>query len=132
MAVEEFKEGAMTTRLFEIPVLLDGVHCVKALFDGGSAPYGLIDESTARKLDLPRIPLKRKVGIVSFGEYTDAQVREVAYASLDVGGHRQKRVYFYVVLKLVREAIILSQLWFKLERAYLDLEDNLVIQLLGI
>jgi hypothetical protein len=47
----------MTTSLFEIPVLLDGIHYVRALFDGRSAPYGLINESTARKLNLPRIPL---------------------------------------------------------------------------
>jgi hypothetical protein len=131
-AVEEFKEGEMTTRLFEIPVLLDGIHSVRALFDGGSAPYGLIDESTARRLNLPRIPLKRKVGIISFGEYTDARVEEVVYTSLDVGGHRQKRVYFYVVPKLVGEAVIIGRPWFKSQKAYLDPEDNLVIQSSGI
>ena len=61
--VREFNKEGMTTRLFKIPILLDGIHCVKALFNGGSAPfYGLIDESTARRLNLPRIPLKRKVG----------------------------------------------------------------------
>jgi hypothetical protein len=131
-AVEEFREGEMTARLFEIPVLLDGIHSVRALFDGGSAPYGLIDESTARRLNLPRIPLKRKVGIISFGEYTDARVEEVVYTSLDVGGHRQKRVYFYVVPKLVGEAVIIGRPWFKSQKAYLDPEDNLVIQSSGI
>jgi hypothetical protein len=59
-------------------------------------------------------------------------MKEVVYASLDVGGHRQKRVYFYVVPKLVGEAIIMGRPWFKSEKAYLDPEDNLIIQSSGI
>ena len=124
----------MTTKLFEILVLLDGIHCVlRPCLMVGVLPYGLIDESTARKiLNLPVSPLQRKVGLVSFGEYTNALMKEVVYASLDVGGHQQRRVYFYVVPKLVREAIIMGRPWFKSEKAYLDPEDNLIIQSSGI
>jgi hypothetical protein len=99
----------MTTRLFEIPVVLNKVHYVQALFDNGNAFYKLIDKFTARKLDLPRIPLQRKVGIISFDEYTNAQVKKVTYAFLDVGRHRQRKIYFYVIPKLIKKALILSR-----------------------
>ena len=46
LAVEEFNKEEMITRLFKIPVLLDEIHYVKALFNGGSASYGLINKST--------------------------------------------------------------------------------------
>ena len=63
---------------------------------------------------------------------TYALSEEVVYASLDVGGHQQRRVYFYVVPKLVGEAVIMGRPWFKSEKAYLDPEDNLIIQSSGI
>ena len=45
LAVEEFSKKEMMTRLFKIPVLLNGIYYVKALFNGGSASYRLINKS---------------------------------------------------------------------------------------
>ena len=46
LAVKEFNKKRMITRLFKISVLLDRIYYVKALFNGGSASYKLINKST--------------------------------------------------------------------------------------
>jgi predicted aspartyl protease len=132
-AMKEFKEDEMNEELFTLPVFVNKTHCATTLFDDGCESYGMIDSSFAKKLNLPRIPIRKMMGLSTFEAPTDKAITEVAFASLDIGGHHQRRVFLYVVPKLLDYDMILGKPWRRSQDAYVDPErDTLIIRSSGI
>ena len=105
---------------------------MKTLINSGSESYGLINARVATKLHLPHLPVKER-GMITFNKPTGVQISEVAYCSLNIAGHRQSRVFFYVVPQLFNHGIILGRPWLQSQDAYIDpKEDSLIIQRSGI
>ena len=122
----------MDSSLFSIPAFINRTSHVKTLVDGGSESYGLIDARVAARLQLPRLPVKQR-GMIAFNKPTEVRISEVAYCSLDIAGHYQSRVFFYVVPQLFDHGIILGRPWLQSQDAYIDpKEDTLVIQRSGV
>src|SRR6266496_1454411 len=94
--IKEFQSFQMDSSLFSIPAFINRTSHVKTLVDGGSESYGLIDARVAARLQLPRLPVKQR-GMIAFNKPTEVRISEVAYCSLDITGHYQSRVFFYVV-----------------------------------
>ena len=122
----------MNGPLFSIPAFINRTSYVKTLVDGGSESYGLIDARVATKLDLPRLPVRER-GMIAFNKPTGVRISEVAYCSLDIAGHHQSRVFFYVVPQLFDHGIILGRPWLQSQDAYIDpKEDALIIRRSGV
>ena len=122
----------MDSSLFSIPAFINRTSHVKTLVDGGSESYGLIDARVAARLQLPRLPVKQR-GMIAFNKPTEVRISEVAYCSLDIAGHYQSRVFFYVVPQLFDHGIILGRPWLQSQDAYIDpKEDTLVIRRSGV
>jgi hypothetical protein len=89
----------------------------------------MISSFYASKLQLPRIPIKHKKGIQAFNAPTKEVITEVAYCAIDVGGHQQRRVYFYIVPRIHEFDLILGRPWLHSQDAYIDpKEDTLIIR----
>jgi len=130
--VKEFQSFQMDSSLFSIPAFINRTSHVKTLVDGGSESYGLIDARVAARLQLPRLPVKQR-GMIAFNKPTEVRISEVAYCSLDIAGHYQSRVFFYVVPQLFDHGIILGRPWLQSQDAYIDpKEDTLVIRRSGV
>ena len=100
----------MDGTLFSIPAFVNCTSYVKTLVDSGSESYGLIDEQVASRLQLPRLPVRQR-GMIAFNKPTKVIISEVAYCSLDIAGHHQSQVFFYVVPQLFDHGIILGRPW---------------------
>ena len=74
----------------------------------GYESYSLCNSRFTTKHDLPRIkiPPREMEGYNGSSE----QIDEVAYVSLDIGGHYQDRVFLYVVPRLLRHDVVLGLL----------------------
>ena len=130
--MKELKKFQLNGTLFSIPAFINRTSYVKTLINGGSESYGLIDARVATKLHLPRLPVKER-GMIAFNKPTGVRISEVAYCSLDIAGHRQSRVFFYVVPQLFDHGIILGRPWLQSQDAYIDpKEDSLIIQRSGV
>jgi len=71
--------------------------------------------------------------MITFNKPTEVRISEVAYCSLDIAGHYQSRVFFYVVPQLFDHGIILGRPWLQSQDAYIDpKEDTLVIRRSGV
>lgn len=85
----------------------------QALVDNGCLVYATISEKLVRKLGLPRIPIiPRKLRGFNSSKlgFTDS----VVYAPIDIDGHRQHRVFFYVIPNQTYD-IILGLPWMESE-----------------
>ena len=130
--MKELQKFQLNGTLFSIPAFINRTSYVKTLIDGGSESYGLIDARVATKLHLPRLPVKER-GMIAFNKPTGVRISEVAYCSLDIAGHRQSRVFFYVVPQLFDHGIILGRPWLQSQDAYIDpKEDSLIIRRSGV
>jgi hypothetical protein len=123
---------------FSTTAFVNKVHSVKVHIDGGCRPYGLIDQKTARRLQLDLLPLDRRMGIAAWDDDMPAIiVSEVAVIEdLDIAGSRpvQQRVFLYVVPRLDGDhGILLGQPWLEYEDAVIDQRaNNMAIRRTGI
>ena len=102
-----------------VPVLVNGEHYARVLVDTGCEVYGMVDQRFAASCKLPRIAIRPRT-IDGISAPTGWKIEEVAYAELDIGGHRHKRVYFYIVPKLRGHEIMLGAPWLIKERVAMD------------
>ena len=122
----------MNSTLFTVDAFLNRESNAKALIDSGCDAYGLIDANFASRLKLPRIPIPPR-GTIGFDSPTRAKITDVAWCTLDIGGHRQRRVYLYIVPRIYEHDIILGRPWMKSQDAYIDpKEDKLIIRSSGV
>src|SRR5437773_9031484 len=89
---------------------INGMRYTHAFIDNGCLSYAIISDRLARNLKLPRIRISsRALEQVTTDVVPDA-IDEVAYASIDIDGHKQRRVFFYIVKK-AHEDVILGKPW---------------------
>lgn len=111
---------------FYVDARVNGIKFAQALVDNGCTSYATVNGLLARSLDLPRIRLnapRRLDGVIrDLGRITHA-----TYFDLDVHGHRQSRVFAYIVDQQEDE-MILGDAWMKdvdgrysARRGYLDI-----------
>jgi RNase H-like domain found in reverse transcriptase/Reverse transcriptase (RNA-dependent DNA polymerase)/Integrase zinc binding domain len=93
-----------------VDVLVNGIQFAKSLVDNGCLCYATVSESTAKSFDLPRIriPTRTLDGVVEH----QGRITHITYFDMDVHGHRQHRVYAYVIPKQTDE-MILGNTWLK-------------------
>ena len=106
-----------------LSVLVNREFFARSLINTGCEIYSMVNAKFAAKCKLPRIQIEpRTINGVSGG--TGWKIEEVAYAELDIGGHHQRRAFFYVVPKLPEYELILGQPWFIKERVEIDPCEN--------
>jgi predicted aspartyl protease len=75
---------------------INGTHYTKALIDDGCHCYMTISKSYARQLQLPRISISPR-SLAQVNTTAEDAISEVTYFSLDIDGHKQQRVFCYVI-----------------------------------
>ena len=87
----------MECPLFHASALLNDYIPVTALIDNGSMAYAMMNERLAQKLGLPLLEtVPRHLQGVQGGTQ-DGLITHVTTFSLDVGAHKTRRVFAYVV-----------------------------------
>src|SRR6266516_2610558 len=82
---------------FLVNIRLNGTDFSSALIDNGCLCYGTISDQLFHSLRLPRIeiPPRELEGISS--TQNGGRIDSVTFAEIDIDGHQQKRVFFYVI-----------------------------------
>lgn len=99
----------MDVPLFYVDVLLNDLSYSKALVDSGCSCYALISERLVSKLQVDTIPIRPRP-INGVFEDVARTINRVAHMSLDVGGHKQSRIYAYVMPDQ-HDDMILGKAW---------------------
>ncbi|KAI1676147.1 Pol protein [Pyrenophora tritici-repentis] len=97
---------------FVVDVRLNGTDFVTGLVDSGCLCYSAINEQLFRSLRLPSIKIAPRQLEEAAGKNAEPStvLDTVTYASIDIDGHQQKRVFFYVVPGLTYD-VILGKPW---------------------
>lgn len=115
----------MEQKSFLTSVLIDQECFAIALVDSGCEVYAVISQRFANRCNLPRLPIStRTIEGITHDRYT---VDEVAYAQIDIGGHLQQRVFFYVAPYLDGCQIMLGNPWLIKEKVILDQSERTLI-----
>ena len=85
----------MDGKPFLVDVRLNGDWFTQATVDNGCQSYATISESLVEQHELPRITINPRIldGVLA----DIGQITEITYASVDIHGHKQKRIFFYVI-----------------------------------
>jgi hypothetical protein len=81
---------------FIADVRLNGIKFAAGLVDYGCLCYATINDQLFHSLGLPSIPITPRRVENATGD-PDALIDGATYASIDIDGHQQRRVFFYVV-----------------------------------
>jgi transposase InsO family protein len=103
--------------------------------DDGCNTYAIIEEQAARKAGLLRFRLSRPVNAASYSDQLAGVIKEAALIKiLDVGGGKSRRVFAYIVPKIVGEhQLILGRPWRIAEDALVDsVKEELHIKKTGV
>ncbi|KAM4062023.1 reverse transcriptase (RNA-dependent DNA polymerase) [Hirsutella rhossiliensis] len=95
-----------------------------AFVDCGCLCYGTISERLARKLHLPRIPIKPRA-LEQVNTFSPEAICAVTYFDFDIDGYQKKRAFFYVVRDQT-DPVILGKKWLNQEDVTLRLSQNLL------
>lgn len=90
---------------------MNGIKFAPALIDNGCTSYATVNGPLARSLDLPRIRLnipRRLDGVVR----DQGRITHATYFDLDVHGHKETRVFAYIIDQQEDE-MILGDAWLK-------------------
>ena len=123
-AEEEFyrdwKGKKMESPLFRVDAVINGIGISPALLDSGSGPYAIVNPSFVRKFNCSTFRISpRSLG----GVGGETLVTEIYHFSLDLDGHKQHRIYAYVVARCP-QPLILGLPWIQSEEAeYQHKED---------
>jgi hypothetical protein len=113
---------------FKVDVQLNEIQSTQALVDSGCLCYATVSDSLVESFDLPRIriPTRTLDGVVG----NQGQIEYVTYFDADIHGHRQGRVYAYVIYGQL-DAMILGNPWlvevkgvYSPAKGYLDIRDK--------
>ena len=94
---------------FLVDVRLNGTDFTTGLVDYGCLCYAAINDQLFRSLKLPRISISPRKLENAAGN-PDIVIDTVTYASVDIDGHQQERMFFYVIPGLNYD-IILGKPW---------------------
>ena len=86
----------MDGKPFYINFGINGIYYTRALVDTGCLCYATISQALARRLRLLRIPITPR-DLEQVNTTTKGAITHVVYADIDIDGHKQKRVFFYVI-----------------------------------
>ncbi|KAJ6436286.1 retrovirus polyprotein [Purpureocillium lavendulum] len=114
-ALKEWKEfeDQMDSPPMYVNIGINREHYSTVFVDSGCLCYGTINEAFARKLRLPRIPIKPRTLDEVITSLPGA-IRAVTYADIDIDGYRKKRAFFYIIPGQ-DEDVILGRTWMNLE-----------------
>ena len=113
---------------FKVDVQLNEIQSTQALVDSGCLCYATVSHSLVKSFDLPRIriPTRTLDGVVG----NQGRIEYVTYFDADIHGHRQGRVYAYVIYGQL-DAMILGNPWlievkgvYSPAKGYLDIRDK--------
>jgi hypothetical protein len=112
VSVDEWREFKkhMNSPPFLVSTLVNGTCFAKTLVDCGCLAYGIIDSHFVTKHNLKCMPIEPR-SITSFKGVSTSYITEVAWMSIDINGHREEKVFFYVVLKLASYDLLLGMSW---------------------
>ncbi len=102
-----------------VSALVNGVATSQALVDSGCLVYGIVSDYFVRRHQLSCVQIEPR-HLQSVEGVTEDAVSRVVSFDLDIGGHRQRKVYAYVVPKIEGYEMILGKSWLRRERALLD------------
>ena len=123
---EYYKEWVgrkMEESLFHVAAVINGRTVVPALIDSGSSPYAILNDVFARNNGECFEIEPRNLGGVGGA----TAVHHICYFSLDIDGHRQARVFAYVVPDCP-PSLILGQPWIREEGVtYQPIDDTYTI-----
>ena len=81
---------------FYVNIGINGVRYTRAFIDSGCLCYMSVSERFADQLRLPRIKIPPR-GLQQFATEAPEAIKEVGYASIDIDGHKEARVFFYII-----------------------------------
>ena len=106
----------MTGPPFLVSSLVNKESFARTLIDTGCLAYAVIDSRFAQKYKLKRVNIPPR----TIKGYADDDpgyvVDELAIARIDIDGHVEKDMFFYIVPKLASYDVILGNPWFKLQK----------------
>lgn len=93
---------------FLVDVRLNGTDFVTGLVDSGCLCYSAMSERLFRSLRLPSLKIapRRLEGAAGKNAEPTTILNTITYASIDIDGHQQERVFFYVVPGLTYDLIL--------------------------
>ena len=115
----EFEQEYMDEKPLLVSALVNGVATSQALVDSGCLVYGIVSDRFIRRHQLSCVQIEPRA-LQSVEGVTDGAVSQFVSLDLDIGGHRQRRVYMYVVPRIEGYEMILGKPWLRKERALLD------------
>jgi predicted aspartyl protease len=81
---------------FYVNIGFNGTHYTKAFVDNGCLCYMAVSEQFANRLHLPRIKIFPR-SLQQFATLEKDAIREVGYTAMDIDGHKEDRVFFYII-----------------------------------
>ena len=127
---EDFKPG-MEGPLFYAEALINDTQFAKTLIDSGSGSYALMSEKFAKNMNLETLAIRPRPleGVI---EGMTGELREVAKIDIDIGGHKMRRVFAYI-LPGQADDFILGRPWMQREFVEVDEKaETLRFQLSGV
>lgn len=103
----------MDGKPFHINLGINGTHYTEALVDSGCLCFATVSLAFARRSHLPRISITPR-DLKQVNVTTKGAIREVAYADIDIDGHKLNRVFFYVIPGQ-EDDVILGRPWMDAE-----------------
>lgn len=120
----------MDSEPFLVDIRINGTDFTRAMIDNGCLCYATISNQLATNLKLPRIAIPPRIldGVIA----GQGQITHITYAAVDIHGHQQARVFFYIIPGQT-EDIILGDPWLKdVDGHYSAKKGLLLIQSSGI
>ena len=108
-AWSEFERDLMNSLPILVSTLINRECFAKTLVDTRCLSYGIIDSRFARKYNLSRISIAPRA-LTGFDGPVTGEINEVIAVRIDINGHIEEKVFFYVVLRLATYDLILRML----------------------
>ncbi|KAF7441640.1 Pol protein [Pyrenophora tritici-repentis] len=84
---------------------VNGLHFTRAMFDNGCHSYMAISDRLQRKLQLPTLLIRpRTLEQVAGVDYN--AINRVSFFDIDIDGHRQRRVWAYIIPQMQQDVIL--------------------------
>jgi predicted aspartyl protease len=121
----------MDGKPFFINFGINGIHYTRALVDSGCLCFATISEALAKRLRLPRIPITPR-DLAQVNVTVKNAITHVAYADIDIDGHKLRRVFFYVIPDQ-EDDVLLGRPWMDPEKVTISpAKGELVIRTSGL
>lgn len=92
------QEHKMNTSPFLVNVLINDLTMVQALVDNGCLCSGIIDDTLATQLNLPREAISpRQIETAEKSSFNKPMVKDITYVSIDLDGNVTKKLWLYIV-----------------------------------